>query len=116
MALFFLSQPSLPSPNHSHPKQITDNSLELSMPLLKPGRMGGDLDEGPKASQGVRQVGKNHSVVKISTMEPGVGVPAHALSLVTPGSKASVLQPAALALFSTKSPAVRSYSLVPSTV
>lgn len=78
--------------------------------------MGGDLDGGPEASQGVRRVGKNPSVVKISTMEPEVGVPAHALSLVIPGSNASVLQPAARGSFSTKSPTVHCSALMPSTV
>lgn len=38
------------------------------------------------------------------------------LSLVTPGSKASELQPAALGSFSTRSPTVHFYALMPSTV
>lgn len=73
---------------------------------LKPGRMGGDLDGGPEASQWVR-------VRRVGKRAPDVGELANALSSVAP-AKASAPQPAEAGSFSTGSPTVHSRALMPS--
>lgn len=69
--------------------------------------MGGDLDGGPEASQGVR-------VRRVGKRAPDVGESANALSSVAPGAKASAPQPAEVGSFSTESPTVHSRALMPS--